>query len=48
MDQEWREKFVSTMVQRLQPTRNELSAIYGLVRNLAKLPAKLEQKLLGK
>lgn len=47
-DQEWREKFVSTMVQRLQPTRNELSAIYGLVRNLAKLPAKLEQKLLGK
>jgi tRNA/rRNA methyltransferase/tRNA (cytidine32/uridine32-2'-O)-methyltransferase len=29
-------------VQRLHPTRNELSALFGLLRNLAGKPARLE------
>jgi tRNA/rRNA methyltransferase/tRNA (cytidine32/uridine32-2'-O)-methyltransferase len=29
-------------LQRLHPTRNELSALFGLLRNLAGKPARLE------
>ena len=44
-DQAWRDNFLNTMVQRLHPTRNELSALFGLIRNLAKKPARLERAL---
>ena len=33
---------VERRVQRLHPTRNELSALFGLLRNLAGKPARLE------
>lgn len=42
-DQAWRDNFLNTMVQRLHPTRNELSALFGLIRNLAHKPARIEQ-----
>jgi tRNA/rRNA methyltransferase/tRNA (cytidine32/uridine32-2'-O)-methyltransferase len=42
-DQAWRDNFLNTLLQRLHPTRNELSALFGLIRNLAKKPARLEQ-----
>ena len=35
-DQSWRDNFLNTLLQRLHPTRNELSALFGLIRNLAK------------
>lgn len=41
-DQAWRDNFLNTLLQRLHPTRNELSALFGLLRNLAKKPARLE------
>ena len=41
-DQAWRDNFLNTLVQRLHPTRNELSALFGLLRNLAGKPARLE------
>lgn len=44
-DQAWRDNFLNTLLQRLQPTRNELSALFGLIRNLAKRPARLERAL---
>lgn len=40
----FRNNFLSTLLQRLHPTRNELSALYGLLRNISKRPARLEQK----
>ena len=42
-EQSWRDNFLNTLLQRLHPTRNELSALFGLIRNLAKKPARLEQ-----
>lgn len=42
-DQAWRDNFLNTLIQRLHPTRNELSALFGLLRNLAGKPARLEQ-----
>ena len=33
---------LNTLLQRLHPTRNELSALFGLLRNLAGKPARLE------
>ena len=41
-DQAWRDSFLNTLLQRLHPTRNELSALFGLLRNLAGKPARLE------
>ena len=40
--QAWRDSFLNTLLQRLHPTRNELSALFGLLRNLAGKPARLE------
>lgn len=42
-DQAWRDNFLNTLLQRLHPTRNELSALFGLLRNVAGKPARLEQ-----
>jgi len=41
-DQAWRDNFLNTLLQRLHPTRNELSALFGLIRNIAGKPARLE------
>ena len=43
-DQAWRDNFLNTLLQRLHPTRNELSALFGLIRNLAHKPARLERE----
>lgn len=44
-DQVWMESFVHQFLQRVQPTRNEIGALFGVARDLSGLYARKEKKL---